>query len=213
MIKHVNSISSIHFQNRDYLFLHLTPYGKSKKKSKNVLFNLDTKKVEEITPDVESFLEERREAEALFSTATNVGYINERTNEEFYDSFAYHLTHTYNLDTNHIYNSYALSSTNFKNKDQIPKNVEQVNFSRLYPDIAKKLTVKNIQIVGREGMVDQEIWFNTLLHWFAPQGEERLELYALRYDFSTKPPTELYKPPVSSYADIKACLEAHPEGE
>ena len=74
------------------------------------------------------------------------------------------------------------------------------------------MKTKDITIARRREMIDNKTWFNTLLHWFAPQGEERLEPYALRYDFSTKPPTELYKTPVSSYADIKAWLEAHPEG-
>ncbi|WP_156471286.1 hypothetical protein [Streptococcus sp. DD13] len=86
---------------------------------------------------------------------------------------------------------------------QKAKGIKDLNISTEYPQIAKRLTDGGA-IYARPTMVDKATWFNTIIHWFAPKGQEVMELY-------TKDSETGEKTPIRSYADYEAWEKAHPE--
>lgn len=184
-----------YYKETDYVVLSLSKQGGNGKPDKEVLFNLDTEQIEEVTQDFLDFKSHQISLKNELSEVRHAVYFSDALEEK--------------VGLNSYHNILTTS-----NQEKL-KKIESTNFETLHPQIASKLTSSSeeVAIYARSGMIDQETWFNTVLHWFAPKGEESLELHAARYDFSTKPPTEFYKTPVSSYADVKAWLEAHPEEE
>ncbi|KXT75483.1 hypothetical protein [Streptococcus sp. DD12] len=76
------------------------------------------------------------------------------------------------------------------------KDLKKLNISREYPQIAKNLS-NGGAIYVRPLFSDKATWFNTLIHWFAPKGQEFMELYAPNGDTGEKTP-------IRSYADYEA---------
>lgn len=81
--------------------------------------------------------------------------------------------------------------------------VSGTNLEKEEPVLVKALSDGYV-LYTRSEQVDAEEWFNTLIHWFAPAGEEVMELYAKDYDTQEKTV-------VKSYDDFMAWLETHPE--
>ena len=82
------------------------------------------------------------------------------------------------------------------------KNLQMTNLSVDYPEIAKSLTNGGAVYV-RFDLVNEETWFNTILHWFAPKGQEIMEIYAK--DLKTGEKTQ-----IKSYADFEEWKKVHP---
>ena len=82
------------------------------------------------------------------------------------------------------------------------KNLQMTNLSVDYPEIAKSLTNGGAVYV-RFDLVNEETWFNTVLHWFAPKGQEIMEIYAK--DLKTGEKTQ-----IKSYADFEEWKKVHP---
>ncbi|MGQ7463022.1 hypothetical protein ACTGZQ_11075 [Streptococcus suis] len=76
------------------------------------------------------------------------------------------------------------------------------NFLKEEPELAKILTEGQGELWVREEGYDPEEWINTLLHWFAPEGQEVLEVYAS--DHKTGERTV-----VRSYAEYEAWAQEH----
>lgn len=82
------------------------------------------------------------------------------------------------------------------------KNLQMTNLSVDYPKIAKNLTDGGAVYV-RSDLINEETWFNTILHWFAPKGQEIMEIYAK--DSETGEKTQ-----IKSYADFEEWKKVHP---
>lgn len=83
--------------------------------------------------------------------------------------------------------------------------VSGTNFANIYPEIAKKMGDMN-KIYFRPEQYNEEEWFNDLIHWFAPEGQDVMELYAS--DETTGEKTQ-----IRSFNDFKKWVETHPQKE
>ena len=74
----------------------------------------------------------------------------------------------------------------------------------------RRHTLENLSngeaLYGRPAQVNTEEWFNTALHWFAPKGQEIMEIYAK--DLETGEKTQ-----IKSYADFKEWKKQHPSND
>lgn len=57
-----------------------------------------------------------------------------------------------------------------------------INLYSLYPDLEDKLINQNWALYVRTDKVTPDEWFETLLHWFAPKGEDILTVYGRNDD-------------------------------
>ena len=83
--------------------------------------------------------------------------------------------------------------------------VSDTNFAKLYPEMAKKMRDMN-KIYFRPDQYNEEEWFNDLIHWFAPEGQEVMELYATDETIGEKTK-------IRSFSDFKKWVETHPQKE
>ena len=79
------------------------------------------------------------------------------------------------------------------------------NFAKLYPEISTNIKEMN-KIYFRPEQYNEEEWFNDLIHWFAPEGQDVMELYAT--DETTGEKTQ-----IRSFNDFKNWVETHPQKE
>jgi len=79
------------------------------------------------------------------------------------------------------------------------------NFAKLYPEISTNIKEMN-KIYFRPDQYNEEEWFNDLIHWFAPEGQDVMELYAT--DEATGEKTQ-----IRSFNDFKNWVETHPQKE
>ena len=79
-----------------------------------------------------------------------------------------------------------------------------INLYSLYPDIEDKLINQNWSLYIRPDKVTPDEWFDTLLHWFAPKGEEILTVYGLNDD------GEASDVQIRNSQEANAWLEQHP---
>ena len=79
------------------------------------------------------------------------------------------------------------------------------NFAKIYPEISKNMKEMN-KIYFRPEQYNEEEWFNDLIHWFAPEGQDVMELYAT--DETTGEKTK-----IRSFNDFKKWVETHPQKE
>ena len=82
------------------------------------------------------------------------------------------------------------------------KNLEKTNLAIELPKVAEDLS-NGEALFARPGQVNIEEWFNTALHWFAPKGQEIMEIYAK--DGETGEKTQ-----IKSYADFEEWKKQHP---
>ena len=85
------------------------------------------------------------------------------------------------------------------------KNLENTNLALELPKVAENLSNGDV-LYARPGQVNIEEWFNTALHWFAPKGQEIMEIYAK--DLETGEKTQ-----IKSYADFEEWEKAHPSND
>ena len=67
-----------------------------------------------------------------------------------------------------------------RSEGQVPD--PNINLYSLYPDLEDKLINQDWSLYIRPDKVTPDEWFDTLLHWFAPKGEEILTVYGLNDD-------------------------------
>ena len=91
--------------------------------------------------------------------------------------------------------------------DRTSKEVKQgtnINLYSLYPDLEDKLINQNWSLYVRPDKVTPDEWFDTLLHWFAPKGEEILTVYGRNDD------GEASDVQIRNSQEANAWLEQHP---
>lgn len=91
--------------------------------------------------------------------------------------------------------------------DRTSKEVKQgtnINLYSLYPDLEDKLINQNWSLYVRPDKVTPDEWFDTLLHWFAPKGEDILTVYGLNDD------GKVSDVQIHNSQEANAWLEQHP---
>lgn len=79
-----------------------------------------------------------------------------------------------------------------------------INLYSLYPDLEDKLINQNWSLYVRPDKVTPDEWFDTLLHWFAPKGEDILTVYG-RNDDGKASDVQIH-----NSQEANAWLEKHP---
>ena len=85
---------------------------------------------------------------------------------------------------------------------QVPDT--NINLYSLYPDLKDKLINQDWSLYIRPDKVTPDEWFDTLLHWFAPKGEEILTVYGRNDD------GEASDVQIRNSQEANAWLEQHP---
>ena len=79
-----------------------------------------------------------------------------------------------------------------------------INLYSLYPDLEDKLINQNWSLYVRPDKITPDEWFDTLLHWFAPKGEDILTVYG-RNDDGKASDVQIH-----NSQEANAWLEQHP---
>ena len=79
-----------------------------------------------------------------------------------------------------------------------------INFYSLYPDLEDKLINQDWSLYVRPDKVTPDEWFDTLLHWFAPKGEDILTVYGRNDDGKASDVQ------IRNSQEANAWLEKHP---
>ena len=79
------------------------------------------------------------------------------------------------------------------------KKGSRINLTSENPQV-KEILDRGGTVYGRQGVVTSEDWFNHMLHWLAPEGEEVLTVYLVenRFNKNSQPLTDY---PIQSYQD------------
>ena len=182
---------------KDYLPIWMSSYEKGKaEKNKYVIFSLDTGKIEKemSEKEIKQLLDQKdtkvySEENLYESMDWGRGGIGEQIDNEL-------LKYGIEKVTGYLVQS-------FDKDDSV--DVSGTNFSKLYPEISKNMKEMN-KIYFRPEQYNEEEWFNDLIHWFAPEGQDVMELYAT--DETTGEKTQ-----IRSFNDFKQWVEAHPQKE
>ena len=182
---------------KDYLPIWMSSYEKGKaEKNKYVIFSLDTGKIEKemSEKEIKQLLDQKEtkvySKETLYESMDwGRGGIGEQIRNEL-------LKYGIEKVTGYLVQS-------FDKDDSV--DVSGTNFSKLYPEISKNMKEMN-KIYFRPEQYNEEEWFNDLIHWFAPEGQEVMELYAT--DEITGEKTQ-----IRSFNDFKQWVETHPQKE
>lgn len=122
------------------------------------------------------------------------------------DSDVYDIVDVTNLSEIIDPKGYMISSNKlakFTLDGRIPET--NINLYSIYPDLESKLIKKDWSLYIRSDKVTQEEVFETLLHWFAPKGQDLLTVYAYNDDFSVSD-TQIH-----NSQEAKTWLEQHPK--
>ena len=90
-----------------------------------------------------------------------------------------------------------------RSEGQVPD--PNINLYSLYPDLEDKLINQNWSLYVRTDKVTPDDWFDTLLHWFAPKGEDILTVYGLNDD------GKVSDVQIHNSQEANAWLEQHPD--
>ena len=171
----LSDIVTMSMEGKDYLFLQIdyTPY----------LFDLKQKK---ITTAPKTILDRNSlKKDSSVEIAFNVDLDNI-------------LFKKYGVLENEKYHSFILGVNSEEKKPEL----SQLNIKKEYPEIVKTLENEG-NIYTRYDSVDSEQWFNTLIHWFAPKGQDVMDLYVT--DKTTGEKTQ-----IKSFADYQTWKASQP---
>lgn len=158
---------------RDYLVFSIT----NKEDKKEIALDVDTEQIEVALPE-DKLMEQAKRSNKVYSFYyTNLDDI---------------------LEKNGITTSFYLSYD--KNKNRL-KN-DSFNFIKEFPEVFDKLE-KGGQIIVRKGEYnDPETIFQDMRHWFAPVGQDKLDVIA------TDPKTN-EQTPINTYKEYREWYEKH----
>ena len=166
----------LNIQGQDYIYIRLIKENSSPR-IKEILFNVDT---EEIIDYSKEFVESKLQFDEVSITSG------------LWD----HLTDSYNLASGFQ----GIGPGSVKGS-KIP---DDINISKRYPEIVKKMNSGEGKIYTRRGNISPEEWYDTLMHWFAPVGQDKLSL-----SITDKETSEVT--PINSYEDFLKWKEKHPD--
>lgn len=171
----MSQITTVVMEGKDYLFFKVdyTPY----------LFDLKQKK---ITTAPETILDRnslKKDSSVDFAFIVDLDNI---------------LFKKYGVLENEKYHSFILGVNSEEKKPEL----SQLNIKKEYPEIVKTLENEG-EVYTRYDSVDSEQWFNTLIHWFAPKGQDVMDLYVT--DKTTGEKTQ-----IKSFADYQTWKASQP---
>lgn len=171
----LSEITTVVMEGKDYLFFKVdyTPY----------LFDLKQKK---ITTAPETILDRnslKKDSSVDFAFIVDLDNI---------------LFKKYGVLENEKYHSFILGVNSEEKKPEL----SQLNIKKEYPEIVKILENEG-NVYTRYDSVDSEQWFNTLIHWFAPKGQDVMDLYVT--DKTTGEKTQ-----IKSFADYQTWKASQP---
>lgn len=171
----LSEITTVVMEGKDYLFFKVdyTPY----------LFDLKQKK---ITTAPETILDRnslKKDSSVDFAFVVDLDNI---------------LFKKYGVLENEKYHSFILGVNSEEKKPEL----SQLNIKKEYPEIVKTLENEG-NVYTRYDSVDSEQWFNTLIHWFAPKGQDVMDLYVT--DKTTGEKTQ-----IKSFADYQTWKASQP---
>lgn len=171
----LSEITTVVMEGKDYLFFKVdyTPY----------LFDLKQKK---ITTAPETILDRnslKKDSSVDFAFIVDLDNI---------------LFKKYGVLENEKYHSFILGVNSEEKKPEL----SQLNIKKEYPEIVKNLENEG-EVYTRYDSVDSEQWFNTLIHWFAPKGQDVMDLYVT--DKTTGEKTQ-----IKSFADYQTWKASQP---
>lgn len=160
----------------DYLVFSITN-KENKENKKEIAIDVDTEQIEVALPE-DKLMEQAKRSNKIFSFFyTNLDDILEK-----------------NGITTSFYLSYEKNKNGLKN--------DSFNFIKEFPEVFDKLE-KGGQIVVRKGEYnDPETIFQDMRHWFAPVGQDKLDVIA------TDPKTN-EQTPINTYQEYKKWYEKH----
>ena len=174
----INLIDSYYVEGTHYFRLRIGDLSDEENRIyKDVYLNVETEEVVELPKDT------KFEMDSIISStvrATNYGKI--------LDSKGY------------IDPSNEIVTT--RSEGQVPD--PNINLYSLYPDIEDKLINQNWSLYIRPDKVTPDEWFDTLLHWFAPKGEDLLTVYGRNDDGKASDVQ------IRNSQEANAWLEQHP---
>ena len=83
-----------------------------------------------------------------------------------------------------------------------PVNLAGTNMVKEYPEVAQALAEDQARVYTRPNLINQETWFNTFLHWLAPEGQEA-------YGLSVKSFSPYDEGTIHSYKELEDWNSAH----
>ena len=171
----LSEIATVVMEGKDYLFFKVdyTPY----------LFDLKQKK---ITTAPETILDRNSLKK---DSSVDSAFIVDLDNILF---------KKYGVLENEKYHSFILGVNSEEKKPEL----SQLNIKKEYPEIVKTLENEG-DVYTRYDSVDSEQWFNTLIHWFAPKGQDVMDLYVT--DKTTGEKTQ-----IKSFADFQTWKASQP---
>ena len=164
----------LNIQGQDYIYIRLIKENSSPR-IKEILFNVDT---EEIIDYSKEFVKSKLQFDEVSITSG------------LWD----HLTDSYGLASDFQ----GIGSRSVKGS-KIP---DDLNISKRYPEVVKKMNSGKGIIYTRQGNISPEEWYNTLMHWFAPVGQDKLSL-----SITDKETNEVTL--INSYEDFLKWKESH----
>ncbi|MBP2621630.1 hypothetical protein ACVRXQ_11135 [Streptococcus panodentis] len=186
------TLSSYYQEGTDYFSLDIEKLRHQDKVSGNIKQILFTAGGELITDNAEAKIKELDQEPNSFLHKVNWSRGGGISDQIWDNLQKYHL-YMYEGGLNH-------DSESGKDTD-----ISGTNFAHLYPEVAKNM--KNIdRLYFRPEQYNEREWFDKLIQWFAPEGQDVIELYAT--DEQTGEKTQIH-----SYDEFVAWIAAHPEEE
>ena len=100
-----------------------------------------------------------------------------------------------NLDDILYFNGFSdLNDLGYINDKKENKIGQDINFSHEFPDLVKRLKKNRItEILYRRGLVSPADYYEDLRHWFAPVGQDKLDIIAKDYETNEETPLNNYQ--------------------
>ena len=105
----------------------------------------------------------------------------------------------YAEDKGYVVGRLIESSLPFKEAGKVVDT--NINLFEEYPEIEKKITEGDWALIPQEEYVTPEEWFDKVLHWMAPKGEDKLTIYGI----DTK--GQISDTPLTTYAEYQAWVQ------
>ena len=174
----INLVGFYYYNGVSYYRVRIEDFSGEGPTFKDVFLNIESEKIEEF-PEGTKFSQD--------SDVFNVTYATNLS--EVIRSMGYY----------HPSNEISQTLANDKNPDA------NMNLYTLYPDIEAKMVKEEWKLYIRSDKVTAEEAFETLLHWFAPKGQDILLVYGFNDDFSVSD-TQIH-----NSQEAKAWLKEHPK--
>ncbi|MEZ7550033.1 hypothetical protein [Streptococcus sp. 20925_1_22] len=157
----------IYHDNIDYLEIFVSKKDNVKERKK-LLLNLENGKLTELSEAMEEVILAQNSFPSLFRT---------------------------NLDDILYFNGFSdlnyLTYINDKKENEIGQDI---NLSREFPDLVKRLKKNRVtKIQYRRGLVSPADYYEDLRHWFAPVGQDKLDIVAKDYETNEETPLNNYQ--------------------